>query len=303
MKSSRRSADGKLRECFGWLCQPDRRDEDRWMRDQGKSMRRNSAILLLAILALIATGHEATTAPAPAIRYTMRTVERRDPQCPRGPAGCPVYISFRYPVIERAPSAAAARAITQAIDDFLLTGVGESRKFSSIAVEMDEFMRAYEQARKLSPGIGYSEDRVVSVLYNANGIFSLNFDLAYFYATAHPNYARTFANLDVRTGRRITLDDVLVAGYRPRLNRIAEERFRASKGLKPADSLKQAGYEFPNDTFMLNDNFSIGPTGITFFYNPYEIASYADGPTELLLTYRQIRDLLRPDGLLGPMRE
>jgi hypothetical protein len=74
------------------------------------------------------------------------------------------------------------------------------------------------------------------------------------------------------------------------------------KGLKPADSLKHAGYEFPHDAFALNDNFSIGANGITFFYNPYEIASYADGPTELLMTYREINELIKPDGPLGGLR-
>lgn len=48
---------------------------------------------------------------------------------------------------------------------------------------------------------------------------------------------------------------------------------------------------------------SIGATGIAFFYNIYEIASYADGPTELLLTYHEITDLLKPDGLMAPLRE
>ena len=53
---------------------------------------------------------------------------------------------------------------------------------------------------------------------------------------------------------------------------------------------------------LKNDNFSIGAQGITFSYI-YEIASYADGPTELLLTYREIKDLLKPDGPLGRMGE
>ena len=41
---------------------------------------------------------------------------------------------------------------------------------------------------------------------------------------------------------------------------------------------------------------------MTFFYNTYEIAPYAMGTTELPLSYRVIGELIRPDGLLGPMR-
>ena len=87
------------------------------------------------------------------------------------------------------------------------------------------------------------------------------------------------------------------------LTQIAEKHFGESKGLKLTDSPSEAGYEFPNDTFALNDNFSIGAKGITFLYNTYEIALYADGPTELFLTYHEIKDLLKPDGPLGFLRE
>lgn len=87
------------------------------------------------------------------------------------------------------------------------------------------------------------------------------------------------------------------------LTQIAEKHFRESKGLKLTDSLSEAGCEFPNDTFALKDNFSIGAKGITFLYNTYEIASYANGPTELFLTYHEIKDLLKPDGPLGSLRK
>ena len=262
------------------------------------------AISLLLTIAAIFMGLAATAAaPGPTVVYTTKIVERHGPQCSRGLSDCPVYIRFRYPVIVRAANPAVARAITGAIDDFLLTGLGESRKFSSVEAEMDEFMRSYEEFRKVSPGIGYSEDRNVCVLYQANGIFSLDFDLGWFFGTAHPDGTRTFANFDERTGRQIRLADVLAVGFQPRLTHIAEKHFRESKGLKPTDSLREAGYEFPNDAFALNDNFSIGAKGITFLYNTYEIASYADGPTELFLTYHEIKDLLKPGGLLGSLRE
>lgn len=102
------------------------------------------------------------------------------------------------------------------------------------------------------------------------------------------------------TGAKIRLSDIFVAGYEPRLTQIAEAKFRASHGIQPGTSLRDAGYIFfHHDRFALNDNFWIGPKGLTFFYNPYEIAPWAMGTTELLLTYREIGDLLKPDGLLG----
>jgi hypothetical protein len=115
-----------------------------------------------------------------------------------------------------------------------------------------------------------------------------------------PQYASVFTSFHAATGAKIGLADVLVPGYGPHLTRIAENKFRTVKGIKPGMTLHDAGsFFFKNDTFALNDNFWIGPKGITFFYNPYEIASYAMGTTELLLTYGEIRDLIKPSGLLG----
>ncbi|HKX17711.1 MAG TPA: DUF3298 domain-containing protein [bacterium] len=263
-----------------------------------------AATLLTSAIALTCGGSGAAVAAVPAaVVYTMRTVERHGPGCSRGAPACPVYIRFHYPLIGHAPSAPVTGAINRAINDFLLAGVGEPKKFGSVAAEMAAFVRKAADYTAAYPGPGYSEDRIVSVVYQAGGIFSLQFDLSWFLGGAHPNYTRTFANFDVRTGRQIRLADVLVARYQSRLTQRAEAHFRKNKGLTPTDSLTQAGYTFPNNTFTLNDNFSIGPKGVTFFYNPYEVASYADGPTELLLAYPEIKDLLRPDGLLAQMRK
>jgi hypothetical protein len=187
---------------------------------------------------------------------------------------------------------------------FLLTSTGEPRKSKNIDAAMTAFMEGYREYEQL-PGAtrAYWEERTVTVRYQSDRLVSLQFSVSFFYGGLHPQYASTFASFDATTGAKITLADILVAGSESRLARIAENKFRDSHGIKPGMTLRDGGYIFfKKDTFALNDNFWIGPTGITFYYNPYEIAPYAMGPTELLLTYREIGGLIRPDGLLGPMR-
>jgi hypothetical protein len=225
-------------------------------------------------------------APPPSIGYTTKTVERREPKCSADADAfhCP-HITFKYPVIERAPQPGAAAAINQAITDFLLTSIGEPRKYKSIDAAMTEFMQGY-QAYKQLPGTtsAYWEERTVTVRYQSDRIVSLNFEVSFFLGGLHPQYASVFTSFTAATGVKIRLADVLVPGYGPRLTRIAENRFRAVNGIKPGTTLHDAGYIFfKNDTFALSDNFWIGPKGITFFYNPYEIAPHSMGTTELLL--------------------
>jgi hypothetical protein len=41
------------------------------------------------------------------------------------------------------------------------------------------------------------------------------------------------------------------------------------------------------------ENFILGKDDITFIYNPYEIAPYAMGKTELILTYDDMDDIMK----------
>jgi Protein of unknown function (DUF3298)/Deacetylase PdaC len=267
-------------------------------------MMRPSPLIALGTLCMILSAVPGLAAQPPSIGYTMKMVERRDPKCPAGTdAYYCAHITFKYPVIERAPRRSAAAAINQAIMDFLLTSTGEARKYKSIDAIMTEFMQAAQESKQ-PPGPGsYFDERTITVRYQSDRIVSFTFEVSFFSGGLHPQYASVNQSFNTATGAKIRLADVLVPGYGPRLTRIAENAFRAVKGIKPGMTLHDAGYVFfKNDTFALNDNFWIGPKGITFFYNPYEIASYAMGTTELLLPYAEIRDLINPSGLLGPMK-
>jgi hypothetical protein len=57
-------------------------------------------------------------------------------------------------------------------------------------------------------------------------------------------------------------------------------------------SLLEHGFEFPRNKFKLNDNYGFTRDGIVFVFNSYEIASYAEGPTEIIIPYKKIRDWL-----------
>lgn len=262
--------------------------------------------LAVAVLAAVLLGLPHLAIPAPVIAYTVKTVEWRDPACRPSkpdPFIC-AHIVFKYPVIERAPRPEAAAAINRAVRDSLLTTIGEPRKLPSIQAAIDEFRRSYEAYKKDTRyPTAYFEDRSISILYQSPALVSVEFATDFYFGGAHPQYAATFTSFNATTGAAVKLEDVLVAGYRPRLTRIAESVFRAQAGIKPGMTLRDAGYIFfKDDRFALNDNFWFGPKGVTFFYNTYEIAPYSMGTTELLLPYRTIREFIKADGLLRSMR-
>ena len=80
--------------------------------------------------------------------------------------------------------------------------------------------------------------------------------------------------------------DALLARFKAGL---ADTHFTFSFRMR---SLREKGYLYSSDMYA-SDNFLLGSDGITFIYNPYEIAPYELGMTELTVDYDYIEDILK----------
>ena len=61
---------------------------------------------------------------------------------------------------------------------------------------------------------------------------------------------------------------------------------------KSLDELHEQDYLLTMDIYA-PQNFILGDDEITFIYNPYEIAPYSKGNTELTLSYSQLSKLMK----------
>ena len=90
---------------------------------------------------------------------------------------------------------------------------------------------------------------------------------------------------------KLTLEDII--SDKQQLTGLAEKKFREMKNMGETDSLKDAGFWFDGNKFALSENFGVTETGLLFFYNPYEIAPWAMGSTELEIPFEEIQTLLK----------
>lgn len=107
---------------------------------------------------------------------------------------------------------------------------------------------------------------------------------------AHGNGFYTVHMFDKSTGILLDLDDFFKDVER--LNSIAEHYFRKLQGLTGEDDLGEAGFWFDNNEFAVNNNFYFSGKSLVFYFNTYEIAPYAGGPTELEIPIEEIKHLL-----------
>lgn len=108
---------------------------------------------------------------------------------------------------------------------------------------------------------------------------------------AHGNGATTSICIDKQSARVLKLEDVFtdVAA----VTAIGEVYFRKLYELEPDTDLDNAGFWFENNSFHLNNNFTISNEHIVFLYNSYEIAPYSAGQTVLEIPLEEVRNYLK----------
>lgn len=243
------------------------------------------------------------SAPAPAadtVQYEMMTRQKTAGDCDPAEEGC-THIRLVYPKITRA---AAKAALQQGVDAELLKPVFEAGAAAANSPDglMAQFFTLYETTLNDDPAsamFGWAVERTIRVVYNTPRVFAIETGDYSFTGGAHPNSMTQYTNFDARTGKKLTLNDLFQPGYQQQLNRLAEQEFRRARQMGAGDTFESAGYWFENNQFRLPDNFFINEHGLSFFYNPYEIAPYAMGSSEVTLSRAALQSLLRPDGPLA----
>lgn len=114
---------------------------------------------------------------------------------------------------------------------------------------------------------------------------------------AHGNTQISFINYNPQTNTPILIDSLIIDGKMGELVKIAESIFRKNEKLSANEPLEEK-YFFENGKFALAQNFSVTDKGISFLYNPYEIKSYAEGYTELLVPFSALKAIAKPNSIL-----
>ncbi len=109
-------------------------------------------------------------------------------------------------------------------------------------------------------------------------------------------------NFDLSTGKPLVLLDVLNNRYHYPLNRKVLSKLKKTLGLSAEEDLADNDFYISDEDFTLTDNYSFSKGGITFYYNPNEIADRTYGTFEVFIPYVDIEEFVKGDGLLGEFK-
>ena len=125
---------------------------------------------------------------------------------------------------------------------------------------------------------------------------------------AHGLETRNYFNFDLKTGNLITEKDLFKSNYQAELSeiikmRIVEEskEMNETKETEPILSLEDT--DFWSDSIKPNGNFYITDESINFVFNPYEIAPYYMGQTEVSIPFNRLKNILKPTNIIAYLVE
>lgn len=201
------------------------------------------------------------------------------------------YVTLLLVQLSGGAQPAAIAAINDSLRSLALNALEVDAKFpleQGFDTSAHRLFRDLKEHLKMAPDWpgGYERSVTAKTLWHSPRFASFQTEMYSFTGGAHGNYANILSTYDLGSGKSLSLTEVVrdTAALVPML----ETAFVAAKqqdGEKV--SLAELLYEGMGH-LPVTTNFCLTEQGVRFFYNPYEVASWAVGSTDVTLTWTQL---------------
>lgn len=152
-------------------------------------------------------------------------------------------------------------------------------------VALDKELKNLSSAQKISlmikPKILNSGEPIATVVLNSSS----------YLGGAHGASAQQYYNFDLKSKKLVTLEALLLAKQKPRLEQLAHEVFKTWViDAKLADNVQDYEQAWK---FKLSDNYYLSKEGLILQYGEYDIGPYVVGLPRLTIPYAQLETVLK----------
>ncbi|WP_266205854.1 DUF3298 and DUF4163 domain-containing protein [Pontibacter kalidii] len=234
------------------------------------------------------------------LSFRSQTVTRKSSYCGQGPSAC------AEATITYVEAMGGPETLRQSINRFI------QRRILSLQLDMNPeadttATNANAAERVAAAFVKQQEDFIIEMqeipasaawelqvemapVYQAPTVTTLAMTSYTYAGGAHPNSFLGLQSFDSE-GRQLRIADMVADTAQ--LQRLVEKEFRRARSTVGDKPFAEAGLFIEGDALPLPQQAGLTPQGLRLYYNAYEIGPYAFGPTDLLLTYQQLGDLLR----------
>lgn len=225
--------------------------------------------------------------------FTVKYEEYHSKKCVRDTV-C-VAVDIIYPVLQGGNQSAVLQSINDSTNALIgmLIGMENPRPvpagFDSAAIELYNMLD--EQVRSMTDMVpdGYALEITGKASWQTARYLSYQIGSYSYAGGAHPNSYLALMTYDLTTGKALTLPQIIAdtTALRPLLE---AGMLEAKKEFDPEITLKEMLFE-PDQPLAFPQNFAVTAEGVHFYYNPYEVAAYAYGPTDIMLSWEKLGKL------------
>ena len=186
----------------------------------------------------------------------------------------------------------ATTQINKTIDFKIKNEIGVFKKNAT------EFIKDLPAVLKESDEKSFIEIKfVVSKELLTKGIVSIQFPILYYQVSAaHPGHSSFTLNFDTKTGKVLELKDLFVGNYLETISARAIQKLKVKLVDQSDDETITSGASPKKENF---ESFYFTALGMHILFNDYQVAPYAAGPQEVVISYSELKEVIDPKGILN----
>ncbi|BDW92172.1 DUF3298 and DUF4163 domain-containing protein [Muricauda ruestringensis] len=196
------------------------------------------------------------------------------------------------------PNALDNSPVSQAINRSLqeevisILSFSEDDTIDEMGKALQSFSDSYKELRTKFPDEVQWEAEIDGiVVYEDENVITFMLNSYSFTGGAHGYASTSYLNFDKKKG--VELENWQLFEDLDGFEDFAETKFRIQEKIPQDSNINSTGFMFEGESFHLPNNLGYTNEGLKLIYNQYEVASYADGPIELILPYNEINLYLK----------
>jgi len=187
-----------------------------------------------------------------------------------------------------------AKSINLALQEEVISKLTFDDEINAETIQeaISSFTNGYFELKNIYPDetIGWKSKINGIVTYEDDELLTIELESYIFTGGAHGYGSTNYLNFNKKRGKE--MEDWELFDDKEGFEHYAESQFRLQQNIPANSSINSTGFMFEKDHFYLPENMGFTNKGLKLLYNQYEVASYADGPIELTLPYKDIQKFL-----------
>tara|TARA_R110002051_G_scaffold71624_5_gene129375 strand:+ start:17067 stop:17810 length:744 start_codon:yes stop_codon:yes gene_type:complete len=152
---------------------------------------------------------------------------------------------------------------------------------------VDAFINDYEELNNKFPEESTPWEASIqgAIVFENKDILTIKLESYIFTGGAHGYGTNRFLNFEKINGNKLDQKDLFK--NEDNFILLAESIFKEQENIPTNAEINSTGFMFETETFSLPNNIGYTENGLQLFYEPYEIASFADGPIIIFIPYNE----------------